>query len=122
MFPDPPKPTLKLRTPWPDVFENEIVEFSCEVSSSDWTVTWYKNQKDVQEDSIVTLTLNPDAEGSLLNITSVSQIYQGGYACKAHLKPRGVSSGFSDTINIKVYGELSCHVWHYINFTFIQIS
>ncbi|XP_044065660.1 basement membrane-specific heparan sulfate proteoglycan core protein isoform X2 [Siniperca chuatsi] len=97
---DPPTPSLKLESRWPDVFENEILEFSCEVvGSSDWTFTWYQNQKKLQEDFILSL----DAEEALLNITSVNLTHEGGYACKAHHKSRGVSSGFSNTVNVRVY-------------------
>ncbi|KAI3357704.1 hypothetical protein L3Q82_016109, partial [Scortum barcoo] len=102
---DPPKPAQELRTRWLDVFKDETVELSCEVDSSDWTVTWYKNQVKIQEDSILAVSSNPDGEG-LLKITSVSRIHQGQYACKAELKARGVTSGFSNTIDIKVYDNV----------------
>uniref|UniRef100_A0A3Q3WQH2 Ig-like domain-containing protein n=1 Tax=Mola mola TaxID=94237 RepID=A0A3Q3WQH2_MOLML len=39
-----PKPSLKLLTPWTDVFENETLTFSCEVDDSDWMFSWYRNQ------------------------------------------------------------------------------
>ncbi|XP_070695542.1 basement membrane-specific heparan sulfate proteoglycan core protein [Pempheris klunzingeri] len=96
---DPPTPTLKLLTPWLDVFEEETVELGCEVNGSDWTFSWYQNQKLLEEDDILTL----ESEGSLLNITSASQIYQGGYTCKTHLESRRVSSGFSNAVDITVY-------------------
>ncbi|XP_035512107.1 hemicentin-1-like [Morone saxatilis] len=99
---DPPKPSLKLLSPWTDVFENETVEFLCEVDSHDWEPTWYHNQMQLQEDSVVTL----DPEGLSLNITSITQAYQGDYACKANLHSRNVRSGFSDKINIKVYENI----------------
>ncbi|XP_061592055.1 obscurin [Cololabis saira] len=91
---DPPTPILKLLTPWSDVFENEEVKFSCEVSSSGWTFTWYKDE------------VKLDDERSLLSIASVSQSHQGEYSCKANLAPRGVSSDFSNTSTVKVYEKV----------------
>ncbi|KAI9530687.1 hypothetical protein NQZ68_000177 [Dissostichus eleginoides] len=97
---DPPKPSLKLLSPWMDVFENETVEFSCEVESDDWMITWYANEKEVQlEDD-----LNVETMDSYLNITSVTQAYQGRYSCKAELESRKVSSEFSNTADLRVYG------------------
>jgi len=75
------------------VFESEVLEFSCEVSGSDWTFTWYRIGEKLDE------------EGSSLKIPSVTQTDQGQYTCKAHLKSRGVSSGPSNTVDVKVYGE-----------------
>jgi len=34
IFSDPPTPILKQLTGWPDMFENEMAAFSCEVNSS----------------------------------------------------------------------------------------
>ncbi|XP_031700313.1 titin [Anarrhichthys ocellatus] len=98
---DPPKPSLELLSSWPDVFENETVEFRCEVHSTDWTFTWYRNQKELKEELMEDMYLEED--DSLLNVTVVTQAYEGGYACKAHLKSRGVSSGFSNTVNVILY-------------------
>ncbi|KAF3860484.1 hypothetical protein F7725_000739 [Dissostichus mawsoni] len=99
---DPPKPSLTLLSPWMDVFENETVEFSCEVESDDWyAITWYANEKEVQfEDD-----LNVETMDSYLNITSVTQAYQGRYSCKAELESRKVSSEFSNTADLRVYGN-----------------
>ncbi|XP_068454176.1 hemicentin-2 [Clinocottus analis] len=94
---DPPKPYLKLLSSWPDVFENETVEFSCEVDSTDWTVTWYRDQNKLQEDDQVYIA------DSSLNIAWINQDYEGGYACKAHLTLRKVKSGFSNTVDVTVY-------------------
>ncbi|XP_041860410.1 obscurin [Melanotaenia boesemani] len=96
---DPPKPTLKLLSGWQDVFVTEKVSLSCEVSSPDWTFTWYKDKNQLQKDSVLTI----NEKGTLFNITSVSQTHQGQYACKAHLTSRGVNSEFSNMVNIKVY-------------------
>ncbi|KAM9752167.1 Fc receptor-like protein 5 isoform 2-T2 [Menidia menidia] len=98
---DPPTPILKLLTPWTDVFENEAVAFSCEVSSSEWTFTWYRNDEQLQRDSVLSL----DATGSVLNITSVTQAHEGKYACKANLVSRNVKSAYSNTFNIDVYAN-----------------
>ncbi|KAM9752169.1 Fc receptor-like protein 5 isoform 4-T4 [Menidia menidia] len=99
---DPPTPILKLLTPWTDVFENEAVAFSCEVSSSEWTFTWYRNDEQLQRDSVLSL----DATGSVLNITSVTQAHEGKYACKANLVSRNVKSAYSNTFNIDVYEKV----------------
>ncbi|CAJ1085138.1 titin [Xyrichtys novacula] len=99
---DPPTPTLKLESPWPDVFLEEVVAFSCDVGNPDWVFTWYRNNKKVEADDVLTL----DDEGTLLNITVVSKEHEGEYACKAHLDQRAVSSGFSKTANIKVYDNI----------------
>ncbi|XP_010764984.1 carcinoembryonic antigen-related cell adhesion molecule 5 [Notothenia coriiceps] len=98
---DPPKPFLKLLSPWMDVFENETVEFSCEVESDDWMITWYRNEKEVhfEED------LNVEIMDSSLNITSVTQAYQGNYSCKAELESRKVIFEFSNTADLRVYGN-----------------
>ncbi|XP_034551723.1 titin [Notolabrus celidotus] len=99
---DPPTPSLKLLTQWPDVFEEEILAFSCEVGNSDWTFTWYKNNRKLQDDYPLTL----DDEGTLLNITSVAKLHEGEYACKAELESRAVSSGFSNTVAVTVYDNV----------------
>ncbi|XP_068996392.1 hemicentin-1 [Embiotoca jacksoni] len=97
---DPPTPTLKPLSPWLDVFEDELVELKCEVNNPDWTITWYKNRVELEED--IVLYLDED----LLNITLVSQTYQGVYACRASLPSRGVSSEFSNTANVTVYENI----------------
>ncbi|XP_075952522.1 Fc receptor-like protein 5 [Anarhichas minor] len=98
---DPPKPSLELLSSWPDVFENETVEFRCEVHSTDWTFTWYRNQKDLNKELMEDMYMEED--DSLLNVTVVTQAYKGDYACKAHLDSRRVSSGFSNTVNVTLY-------------------
>lgn len=102
IFSDVPQPSLRLLTPWTDVFEDESLAFTCEVDGSDWTFTWYKNEGQLQEDSVMVL----DAEEPYLNITSITQAYHGGYACQVHFESR-VRSGFSNTVNVTVYGEHS---------------
>uniref|UniRef100_A0A3B4ZD63 Titin-like n=1 Tax=Stegastes partitus TaxID=144197 RepID=A0A3B4ZD63_9TELE len=122
---DPPTPTLKLVSPWLDVFENEMVEFSCEVSSSDWTSTWYRNQENLENTDI---EFNMDEEGSTLNVTSITKAAQGDYTCKAHLTSRGVNSGFSNSVKVSVYDNVptptlskdgfnSMYVGETVNFT-----
>ncbi|XP_034000611.1 titin-like isoform X4 [Trematomus bernacchii] len=98
---DPPKPSLKLLSPWMEVFENETVEFSCEAESDDWTITWYRNEKEVQFE----VDLIEEPMDSYLNITSVTQAYQGRYSCKAELESRKVRSEFSNTTDLRVYGN-----------------
>ncbi|XP_041656198.1 hemicentin-1 isoform X2 [Cheilinus undulatus] len=97
---DPPTPSLKLLTSWLDVFQEEIVAFSCEVSASDWTFTWHRNKTKLLDDDDALII---DEEGTLLNITSVSKDHEGVYACQAHLESRNVSSEFSNTATVKVY-------------------
>ncbi|XP_008411979.1 basement membrane-specific heparan sulfate proteoglycan core protein isoform X2 [Poecilia reticulata] len=92
---DPPKPILKLLSPWSDVFQNEVLKFSCEVSSSEWTVTWHRNQ-----------ILIPNENGLVLNIAAAKVSDGGEYSCKAHQKHRGVSSAFSNTSTVSVYDSL----------------
>lgn len=86
-----------------DVFENETVEFSCEVESDDWMITWYRNEKEVQSEE----DPNVETMDSSLNITLVTQAYQGRYSCKAELYLRKVISEFSNMADLRVYGELS---------------
>ncbi|XP_054642037.1 B-cell receptor CD22 isoform X2 [Dunckerocampus dactyliophorus] len=98
---EPPTPTLKLVTSWLDVFENETVELTCDMDSSNWTFTWHRNEKALLQDPALDLS----AGGSLLNITSASQALQGKYACKAHHEFREVTSVFSNTAIVQVYGN-----------------
>ncbi|XP_074538362.1 obscurin isoform X1 [Halichoeres trimaculatus] len=98
----PPNPTLKRLTQWLDVFEDEIVAFGCEFGNPDWTLTWYKNQKELKVDPFISL----DEEGTLLNITSASKAHEGEYACKAQLDSRSVSSGFSNTATVTIYDNI----------------
>ncbi|XP_029975297.1 titin [Salarias fasciatus] len=99
---EPPTPSLTLLTPWPDVFENEVVEFSCEVSDLDWTYSWYKNQQALQEDDVLSL----DEDEGRLNISAVRRSDQGQYTCRAHLESRGVTSGPSNSTALTVYENL----------------
>ncbi|XP_054905536.1 titin [Poeciliopsis prolifica] len=93
---DTPTPILKLLSPWSDVFENEVLNFSCEVSSSEWTFTWHKDQ-----------TLIPNENGSVLKITAAKVSDKGRYSCKAHHSQRkGVSSATSNTSSVSVYDKL----------------
>ncbi|XP_059190177.1 titin [Centropristis striata] len=94
---DPPIPSLIVLTPWLDVFENEEVNFNCEVESDDWTVTWYKDQQQLQVD------MSMDRDETYLNITSVAQTHQGVYYCNARHDYRKIISGFSNVANLTVY-------------------
>uniref|UniRef100_UPI0037E79CD5 Fc receptor-like protein 5 isoform X2 n=1 Tax=Semicossyphus pulcher TaxID=241346 RepID=UPI0037E79CD5 len=97
---DPPKPSMKLLTPWLDVFEEEVVAFGCEAEGlSDWSFRWYKDNKEIPENSELII----DEEGSLLNITEVSKADEGVYACEAHITSRGVSSEFSNTATVRFH-------------------
>ncbi|XP_062420843.1 titin isoform X2 [Pungitius pungitius] len=90
---DPPKPSLKLLSSWPDVFENETVEFHCDVHSPDWTASWFFKGEKLDTDLIL------KADGAYIYITA----YEGEYACRADPTSRGVSSGLSNTVFITVY-------------------
>ncbi|KAM4571550.1 cell adhesion molecule CEACAM5 isoform 2-T2 [Fundulus diaphanus] len=96
---DPPTPILKLLSPWLDVFEKETLNFSCEVSSSEWTFTWQRDGTELQDNS----RLIQNEKGSILNIPAVRLNDKGLYTCKAHLKHRSVSSDFSNSANVLVY-------------------
>nr|XP_057939709.1 carcinoembryonic antigen-related cell adhesion molecule 5-like [Doryrhamphus excisus] len=96
---EPPTPTLNHVTSWLDVFENETVELTCDMNSSDWTFAWRRNEKPLPKDPALELS----AGGSLLNITSASQVFQGKYACKAQHKSRNVTTAFSNTAIVQVY-------------------
>ncbi|XP_017270631.1 basement membrane-specific heparan sulfate proteoglycan core protein isoform X2 [Kryptolebias marmoratus] len=88
---DPPKPAIKPKTKWLDMFETEAVEFSCEVSNSSWTFSWKKDNTELPE------------EGSSLKIPSVTAADAGQYSCRAHLKSRRVASEFSNTADVTVH-------------------
>ncbi|XP_044207545.1 obscurin [Thunnus albacares] len=96
---DPPTPSLKVRTPWSDVFYTENVEMSCEVDSPDWTFIWFRDGQHVKEANDLEL----EEDGSSLNITSATQTHQGVYTCKAQLGLRGVTSRESNPAQVIVY-------------------
>lgn len=79
------------------------MEFFCDgdTENFDWIFTWYRNNEQVQDDSVVVL----DQLDSTLNITAIGRAHQGGYACQIHLESRNVKSELSNTVNITVYGE-----------------
>ncbi|XP_077369722.1 obscurin-like protein 1 [Festucalex cinctus] len=99
---EPPMPTMKLQSSWLDVFQMESMELICNVGSPSWTFTWHRDGTALQEDPALVLSLG----GALLNITSASRAHQGRYACKAHLESRKVSSAFSSTTSVTVYGNI----------------
>uniref|UniRef100_A0A3B3C9E7 Ig-like domain-containing protein n=1 Tax=Oryzias melastigma TaxID=30732 RepID=A0A3B3C9E7_ORYME len=88
-----PKPTLKLQSPWSDVFERESVTFGCQVHTSGWTFSWYKNGEKLGENT------------QLLSIDDVTKDNQGSYTCKVHLQSRHLSSKDSNAIILNVYSE-----------------
>ncbi|XP_061552397.1 titin-like [Phycodurus eques] len=99
---EPPTPTLKLRTSWSDVFRTESAELTCDAGGPEWTFTWHRDATALREDPALVLS----SGGALLNITSASRAHRGGYACKAHLESRRVTSAFSNTENITVYENI----------------
>lgn len=86
---------------WADAFENEIVEFLCEVDNEipDMTIAWYKDKEKLQEDAVMYL------DEPYLNITSVEQVHKGGYTCQIQLESTNVKSELSNTVSVTVYGE-----------------
>uniref|UniRef100_A0A672GZU0 Ig-like domain-containing protein n=1 Tax=Salarias fasciatus TaxID=181472 RepID=A0A672GZU0_SALFA len=108
----PPTPSLTLLTPWPDVFENEVVEFSCEVSDLDWTYSWYKNQQALQEDDV--LSLDED-EGSF-RIDAVSLSDSGTYECRAERNKTGFKTEHSNKRKLVISGE-PIKVWLFLSVT-----
>lgn len=103
MFPSSeiPVPSLKLLTPWLDVFPSESVHMSCGMNdSSDWTYTWYKDDERVRTESFFAV----DSRGSLF-MNSTSAVCSGEYSCKGHLNSRSVSSKSSSGLLLTVYGE-----------------
>ena len=101
--PDLPKPILKLESQLTDVFEDDNVEFFCDVDPEifDSTYTWYRNKEKLQDDSVVIL----DPQEASLNITAIKRAYQGSYTCQILLESRNVKSELSDAINITVNGK-----------------
>lgn len=102
LFTDRPTPTLTQRTKNSDVFITEAVEFSCQVSSPDWTLNWYRDDSPL------------NVQGSSLKIPSVTEANKGLYACKAHLESRSITSEFSNQIELKVYRKF--HVFLFFLF------
>ncbi|KAG7463221.1 immunoglobulin superfamily member 1-like [Solea senegalensis] len=90
---DPPTPSLKLLSPWLNVFKGERVELLCEVHGPDWSYTWYKQQQKLQL----------DVSEPSLNITEVTNADAGVYTCKVHLESRNVISSFSNGQTVVVY-------------------
>lgn len=86
---------------WADAFENEIVEFLCEVDTEipDLTFAWYRDKEELQEDTVMY------SDESYLNITSVERGHEGGYTCQIQLENTNVKSEFSNTVSVTVYGE-----------------
>lgn len=104
-LPGLPVPTLQLKTKWMDVFPSEEVEFSCSVAgSSDWTFTWFRSGKEVQ-DSDPNVSLSE--EGSVLTITA-AEMYSESCTCKAHHKTMGTTTAPSNSLKLKVYCKFYC--------------
>lgn len=103
-----PVPSLKLITPWLDVFPTESVKLSCEMNdNSDWIYKWSKDGNEVQADTFASF----DSKRATLSISSASAAHTGHYTCKGQLGQRSVSSRFSSTLNLTVYGKGFCYNW-----------
>lgn len=104
LFVEIPIPSLKLITPWSDIFLTESVKFNCGMNGSpDWIYTWYKNRQEVQVDKVASV----DSNGATLSIRSASAERAGQYNCKGHLNDRSVNSSFSSGLTLTVYSEFS---------------
>ncbi|XP_028438390.1 basement membrane-specific heparan sulfate proteoglycan core protein [Perca flavescens] len=97
-----PVPSLKVVTPWLDVFPTESVKLSCVMDgTSDWTYRWFKDRLEVQADDVASF----DSIGATLSISSASAAHAGQYICKGHLKDRSVNSSSSSGLTLKVYDK-----------------
>ncbi|TDH10524.1 hypothetical protein EPR50_G00076080 [Perca flavescens] len=97
-----PVPSLKLVTPWLDVFPTERVKLSCGMDgTSKWNYTWYKDGLEVRADDVVSF----DSNGATLSISSASAAHAGQYICKGHLKDRSVNRNSSSGLTLKVYDK-----------------
>lgn len=94
-----PVPSVKLLSPWLDVFVNETVTLDCEAGSTDWSFSWLKDGQPLSEDGSLTIK----EQGANLHIESASVSHMGAYSCKAHHKTRAVHSEPSQTLDVKVY-------------------
>ncbi|XP_018541401.1 titin isoform X1 [Lates calcarifer] len=95
-----PVPSLKLETPWLDVFPTERVNFSCGMEDN-WIYTWYKDGKPIHADG----TVSTYSDGATLNITSAAISHSGQYSCSGKLnsKTRSVTSHTSPGVTLSVY-------------------
>ncbi|GLD46134.1 titin-like isoform X2 [Lates japonicus] len=95
-----PVPSLKLETPWLDVFPTERVNFSCGMEDN-WIYTWYKDGKAIHSDG----TVSTSSDGATLNITSAATSHRGQYSCSGKLnsKTRSVTSHASPGVTLSVY-------------------
>uniref|UniRef100_A0A8C6TBT6 Ig-like domain-containing protein n=2 Tax=Neogobius melanostomus TaxID=47308 RepID=A0A8C6TBT6_9GOBI len=96
---DVPEPSVKLVTPWADVFVNEVVTLSCEVASTGWSFSWLKNGQTLSADGDLLMT------GANLNIIALRS-HTGAYSCKANHKDRPVHSEPSQPLDVKVYENI----------------
>ncbi|XP_070765934.1 hemicentin-1-like [Enoplosus armatus] len=97
-----PVPSLRLVTPWLDVFPAESVKLSCGMNgSSGWTYTWQKDGQKVRADNVISF----DSNGVTLSIKSASAAHAGQYNCKGHLNGRSVSSNPSPGLTLTVYDK-----------------
>ncbi|XP_056240199.1 titin isoform X1 [Seriola aureovittata] len=95
-----PVPSLKMMTPWLDVFPSESVKLGCRMDgSSDWTYIWSKDGQKQPSDN----SLSFDSDQRTLSISSASASHRGQYTCSAKLKSRSVFSTNSSGLTLRVY-------------------
>ncbi|CAL8366998.1 unnamed protein product [Lota lota] len=96
---DIPKPTIKLNTPWPQVFCTERVELDCRVEgSSEWRYIWYRDRTEIQAGNGDLAT-----DGTTLSFPAALTIHAGKYTCKGQHKSRTLTTyKISDELTLKV--------------------
>lgn len=85
---------------WEDVFRNELVQLFCNSDSNEWSIVWYRNGVQLQNDD----TLEMAEDDPFLNITAAKE-HEGVYLCSLTWNSRKLSSQQSKTARIKVYGK-----------------
>lgn len=93
---DIPKPSVRLITPWADVFPTEKVELSCRVEgSSAWRYRWYRDAREMEV----------GGDGSTLTITAATPGHAVRYMCRGRHRSRSVTTYNSAELTLNVYGE-----------------
>ncbi|XP_033825187.2 hemicentin-1 [Periophthalmus magnuspinnatus] len=96
-----PVPNMHLQSSWFEVFPDELVKLRCNINSKDWTITWYKDEQEVQP-SDSSVILSEDSQSLTLN--AVAQSQSGKYSCKGNSKTNAsVSTARSNALQITVH-------------------
>lgn len=94
-------PSVSSLSPLSSVFVNERVTLQCNVASTDWSFTWYKNGGPLSEDRVLKI----NEHGGELLISSASEGHAGAYSCKGRHKTRDISTGESQPVTLNVSGK-----------------